>query len=311
PPDLIWADQETLAGLLADGQLQAVQSKGDPLPGLLENASADGKLWGVPLSAQGSLLLLYNRALSADPPATSDELIARSRKGQGGLVLAWDEPRWLLPWLYGFGGSITDADGQPTLDTPAMAAALNLFKELALANPAEVKTYGGGQRWFGEGEVAFAIDGDWSLAAYRALSETLDLGVAPLPVVPATGRRALPPLGGSFLMFQHDLAGDDLTRAKALATFLEQPTIQARLAHALGRLPASRQALNDPAIRVDPALAAAATMAGQAPGLPPTAAARCALFGIDVWLPSLLRGKLDQAATATAMQEEAEACITQ
>jgi arabinogalactan oligomer / maltooligosaccharide transport system substrate-binding protein len=311
PPDLIWADQETLAGLLADGQIQPVQAGGDPLPGLLEDASAQGKLWGVPLTAQGSLLLLYNRKLVDSPPGTSDELISRSRAGHAGLILVWDEPRWLLPWLYGFGGSVTSgADGDPTLDSPEMLAALNLFQELAVAAPPEVKTYRGGQRWFGEGEVAFNVDGDWALPEYRTLTATLDLGIAPLPLVPATGRRALPLISGSFLMFQHDLSGADLTRAQAFATYLETPATQARLAHALGRLPASLKALDDPAIRADPALSTAASMATQAPGLPPTKAARCALFAIDTWLPSLLRATLNQAETAKHMQDEAKACVT-
>ncbi|NNJ13137.1 extracellular solute-binding protein [Chloroflexales bacterium ZM16-3] len=312
PPDLIWADQEALAGLLADGQIQPTQATGDPLPGLLEDATTEGKLWGVPLTAQGTLLLLYNRQIATGPPETSDDLIVRSRAGGAGLVMAWDEPRWLLPWLYGFGGAITNSAGDtPTLDTPEMVSALGLLRELAAASPAEVKTYRGGQRWFGQGEVAFAVDGDWALPEYRTLTETLDLGVAPMPVVPATGQRALPVIGGTFLMLHRDLGGEDLARAKAFAAFLERPETQARLALALGRLPASRQVLDDPAIRSDPALTSAAAMAANAPGLPPTKASRCALFGIDVWLPSLLGGKLNQAETATNMQREAEACVTQ
>lgn len=309
PPDLIWADGETLAGLLADGQLRPAPDVGDPLPGLLEDVSAAGERWGVPLTARGFLLLLYNRKIAAGPPATSDELIVRSRAGGAGLVMSWAEPRWLLPWLNGFGGAVVGPDGAPSLDTPAMRSALGLLRELAVAGPSVVQTYRGGQRWFGQGEVAFAVDGDWALPEYRTLTDTLDLGIAPLPVVPATGRRALPPVSGSFLMFWRDLGGAELARAEAFAAFLAQPATQARLAGDLGRLPASRQALGDAKI-TDPALSAAATMAAAAPGLPPTRAARCALFGIDVWLPSLLQGRLDQAETAANMQGEAEACVT-
>lgn len=311
PPDMIWADQEALAGLLADGQLQPAPTLGDPLPGLLTDATADGKLWGVPLTAQGELLLLYNRKTTAIPPTTSDEMITRSREGSAGLVMAWDEPRWLLPWLYGFGGAPTSGpNGLPTLDTPEMRNALGLLRELAVASPTVVKSYQGGQRWFGAGEVAFAVDGDWALPTYRTLTTTLDLGIAPLPVIPATGRRALPMIAGSFLMFQRDLGGADLDRATAFATFLVSPQTQLRLVHDLGRLPVNQKALSDSAVRADPALAAAAAQAISAPGLPPTKAARCALFGIDTWLPSVLKGTLDQAQTATAMQQEAEACVT-
>jgi len=238
-------------------------------------------------------------------------MITRSREGSAGLVMAWDEPRWLLPWLYGFGGAPTSGpNGLPTLDTPEMRNALGLLRELAVASPTVVKSYQGGQRWFGAGEVAFAVDGDWALPTYRTLTTTLDLGIAPLPVIPATGRRALPMIAGSFLMFQRDLGGADLDRATAFATFLVSPQTQLRLVHDLGRLPVNQKALSDSAVRADPALAAAAAQAISAPGLPPTKAARCALFGIDTWLPSVLKGTLDQAQTATAMQQEAEACVT-
>ncbi|MEI7772748.1 MAG: extracellular solute-binding protein, partial [Chloroflexales bacterium] len=158
--------------------------------------------------------------------------------------------------------------------------------------------------------MAFAVDGDWALPEYRTLTDTLDLGIAPLPLIPATGRRALPLIGGSFLMLQRDLGGADLARAVAFAAFLAAPDAQARLARDLGRLPASRQALRDPALLADPALTAAATLAASAPGLPPTKAARCALLGVDTWLPSLLKDTLDQAKIASAMQQEAEACVT-
>ncbi|WP_129632964.1 extracellular solute-binding protein [Candidatus Oscillochloris fontis] len=311
-PDLIWADQETLAGLLADGRLQPIRSSGDPLPGLQTAATSQGQLWGIPLTAQNQLLLLYNRSRISNPPTTSDALISSSRSAQGGLVLAWNEPHWLVPWLYGFGGSLTaGADGAPSLNTPAMIAALNLFGELAVAAPTEVKTYRGGQRWFGAGEVGLAIDGEWALSEYRSLTETLDLGIAPLPRIPATNQAALPLISGSFLMLADDVSQDDMPHIEALVHYLEQPATQIELALALGRLPASLEALDDPRLQADPALAAAASQARRAPGLPPTKAARCALFGIDVWLPSLLKGTLDQTETAEAMQAEAEACVTQ
>jgi ABC-type glycerol-3-phosphate transport system substrate-binding protein len=191
-----------------------------------------------------------------------------------------------------------------------MRAALGLLRELYAAAPAAIATYRGGQRAFGRGEVAFAVDGDWALEEYRTLTDTLDLGVAALPVVPATGRPAAPPLGGSFLMLPRGLGGADLARARDALAFLGAAAAQSRLAAASGRLPAALAALASPAIGADPALAAAAALAARSPGLPPTKAARCALFGIDVWLPSLLKGRLDQAEAASAMQREAEACVT-
>lgn len=319
PPDLIWADGENLAGLIADGRLQPLPADlapADALPALRTAATAGGELWGMPVAASGALLLLYNKGLIDEAPTTSDALIVRARAAEtvevAGLVQAWDEARWALPWLYAFGGAPTSPDGQTiTLDTPAMTATLNLLRELYTAAPDDGAGYSRGRRLFAQGYAALAIDGDWSLPTYRAVSDTLELGIAPLPVVPATGRRAVPTLGGTFLMLARDLAGGPLDEGRAFAAFLAEPETQAGLAQALGRLPATAGGLarKGDGWAADPALAAAATLAGDAPGLPPTVAARCALYGIDVWLPSLLSGGIPASEIPTRMQREAEACL--
>ncbi|MGQ9926259.1 MAG: sugar ABC transporter substrate-binding protein [Chloroflexaceae bacterium] len=315
-PDLFWGDQELLAGLLADGQVQppGVAAPDDTLPALLTAATADDRLWGVPLAGRHSLLLLYNRALTPEAPITSDALIARSRaaatKEVAGLVMAWDEARWLLPWLYAFGGAPLALDSQTiSLDTPEMVAALGLLRELYVAAPGSGAGYQRGQRLFAQGYAAFAIDGDWALPRYRQVSDTLDLGIAPLPVVPATGRPAPGLLGGTYLLFQRDLSGKDLERARVFARWLLEPATQARIPATLARLPARTGALEAANVAADPLLAAMASGVAAAPGLPPTPAARCVLYAIDSWLPRLLDGASNQAETAAAMQAEAEQCL--
>ena len=315
-PDLFWGDQELLAGLLADGQVQppGVVAPDDTLPALLTAATAGDRLWGVPLAGRHSLLLLYNRALTPEAPVTSDALIARSRaaatKDVAGLVMAWDEARWLLPWLYAFGGAPLAPDGRTiSLDTPEMVAALGLLRELYAAAPDSGAGYQRGQRLFAQGYAAFAIDGDWALPRYRQISATLDLGIAPLPVVPATGRPAPGLLGGTYLLFQRDLSGKDLERARAFAGWLLEPATQARIPATLARLPARASALEAANVAADPLLAAMASGVAAAPGLPPTPAARCVLSAIDGWLPHLLDGALNQAEAAAAMQAEAEQCL--
>lgn len=317
PPDLIWADGQTLAGLLADGQIQPIgpaSAAGEALPALRTGAVSEGKLWGMPITAQTTLLLLYNRELIAEPPRTSDALIAQARAAtspeQAGLVQNWVEASWLLPWLYALGGAPTDAAGErPTLDTPAMEDALDLLRALYDAAPDNGDAYRRGQRLFAQGYAALTIDGDWSLEQYRAVSDTLTLGIAPLPAVSATGRPAAPLLGGSYLMLQRDLAGERLDQARAIVAALSIPPAQLQLARELGRLPALRPALGDLETD-DPALLAARAQVTRSPGLPPTLAARCAVYGINVWLRSRLSDQTDSAETATNMQREAEACVT-
>jgi len=316
PPDLVWSSTEDLGFLQREGMLQPADDGLEAsafLPAVIEGGTLDGQRWGTPLAAQGALLLLYNRALVAQPPRTTDELIVQSRaRGNGdtyGLVAGWAEPRWLLAWLDGFGGAPLSADAQPTLDTPQMLAALNLLKELRIAGPPAPSTYESGVKLFRQGRAAFALDGDWSLDHYRAYSDTLDLGIATLPAVPATGRVPVAPLGGVYLMYDRSLAGARREQALALGSALAHPPAQSRIARQIGQLPALRSALSDPALAADPALLAAVSQAARARGLPPTIALHCAWRAIGAKLAPVLMGELAPADAVRDMQASAEACM--
>ncbi len=315
-PDLIWADQNALVGLFADARIQplAAGNLADTIPALRTAATYADTLYGAPIAADGALLLLYNRALVAAPPTTSDELIVRARAAStadtAGLVMFWDDVRWLLPWFYAFGGALADSAGaRPTLDTPAMEQTLNLLRELYSSGPREGDAYIPGQRRFAAGFAALAVDGSWALPRYAAVSDTLDLGIAPLPRVPATGRAAAQVLNGTYLMVAGDRGSAAAALAEELIAFVQRPEVQERIPAQLGRLPALRTVLVSAAVRDDPALAAAAALADSAPNVPPSIAARCALFGIGVWLPVTLDGRIDLAEAPQRMQREAEACV--
>lgn len=316
-PDLIWASQEELALLQRDGLLQPAEDDirpADVLPATLIGAEIGGQRWGTPLAATGALLLLYNKKLTTDVPASTDELIVRtraqSRGGQAGLVAGWAEPRWFVALLSGYGGTLVGANGAPTLDTPQTIAALNLLKELRVAGPASPSTYADNARLFRRGAAAYALDGDWALDSYRQYTDTLELGIAPMPVVPATGRAAAPPLNGVYLMYSRDLAGTRLEQARVLATALLQPAAQARLAAEAGLLPALRSALADPAVQQQPALAATAAHAEAALGLPANTALRCAWDALALWLPAVLLDEQTPEQAAMRMQQDAQICVS-
>ncbi len=319
PPDLIWGDEEDLAGLLADKQLQPldpVEGAAAFLPATITSATAGGQIWGQPLAAQDFLLLFYNRTLLFEPPRTTDQLIIQSRAiqapGRAGIVAAWNEALWLLPWINGFGDTPTTPDGSwPALNTPAMVAALNLVRELRAAAPADQQDYAQANARFSAGEAALAIDGAWALPGYRNPESVVDFAVAPLPRVPATNRPAAPALGGTYLMFHRSLDGEELNQGQDFARFLVQPEVQLRIAANLQRLPALRSSLTAPAISGDAVLAAAAAQAEEAIGLPPTPGLRCALSGINVQLPAFLSEQIDPQEAAAAMQQFAEMCMVE
>lgn len=323
-PHLIWGNQDDLVELLIDEQIQpiggtpALADTADAarfVPAALEGARLDGQTWALPLALQDFFLLLYNQALVPQPPRTSDELITLSRDiardtEYYGLVAAWQEYRWFTAWLNGVGGTLTTADGrQPALDTPAMVSALNLLLELRRAAPEEQQSYADVRALFGAGEAALAVDGDWSLPAYRALEPPLPFAIAPLPRVPATGRVAAPVASVTYLMFPRDLAGERLQEARAFASYVLTPAVQLRIARTLQRVPALRAVLTEPDITGDTLLAAAAIQAQDAMVLPPTEAARCALWAISQQLPPVLDEELEQQEAAEAMQQSAEWCL--
>jgi ABC-type glycerol-3-phosphate transport system substrate-binding protein len=319
-PDAVWGDQDDLADLRFDGLLAPLE------PGLVdmnadafaraasEGARADAQLWGFPVLLKDALLLYHNRALAANLPTTSDELIAQSRAAldaeQYGLVAPWAEARWLLAWYSGFGGALTSDDGErPTLNTPAMLDALNLTLELQRAAPPDLLRYREGRRLFRNGSVAFALDGDWSLPLYSDPALALDLGIAALPRVAATGRAAVAPRGASYLLVLADGDSQAQPLLTALLSHLATVETQRELATASGRLPALRAAL-DGFAPANAAQAAALVAAADTPGLPPTGAARCAQRAVENQLALVLAGDQPKERAPEAMQREAEACAT-
>ncbi|MBO9314715.1 MAG: extracellular solute-binding protein [Chloroflexus sp.] len=313
PPDLIWANQEALVGLLADNALAPlnVDLPLDVLPGLQAIAQTDTTLWGAPITAQDMLLLLYQP--DRTPPTTTADLVTLTQAARtperAGFVQGWGAARWLAPWLYAAGGAFTTPDGtQPTLDTPAMTATLTLLRDLYRAAPRNGDSYAHGQRLLVQGMAAYAIDGDWAWSTYQTISDTFQIGIAPLPTF--AGAPARPLIGGSLLMRHRDgqATTDDIT---ALLNVLYRPEVQLRLSEALGRLPALGSLLSDPSIQSNPRRAVAAAHAATAPGLPPTPAARCAVFGIESYLYSATTGDLPLNDIPAKMQQAALACLRQ
>ncbi|NJO07112.1 MAG: extracellular solute-binding protein [Chloroflexaceae bacterium] len=317
-PDMIWADQDVLAELLIDGQLQptATLDPAQVVSAALTGATADGHLWGVPLLLDNFLLLLYNRQLIGQPPTNSDDLIIASRGTQQGnrfgIAANWTAARWAVPWLAGFGGALTTPDGnQPTLNTPQMISTLNLLRELQRAAPPAETTTTSPLEPFAAGNVAMALDGTWALSVYQQAPVAPDLGVAPLPRVSATGQPAATLVDVTYLLLPATLEGELLAAVQGFAAYLSMPPIQAQLARDLQRAPALRASLTDQLLTDDPLLMALATQAEAAISVPPTRGTRCALAAIDTQLPLLTEGQMPAEEIATVMQRQADGCITQ
>ncbi len=230
-------------------------------PATVEAFTYEGHLYGLPL-AYKCLALFSNRALVAEPPATTDELVAFARRfrdaspaGRPRYAIAWQatEPFFHAPWMHGFGGGFFAEDGRAVqLDRPgnarSMAWVRALLREGLIPDEATGTLV---TNLFNQGLAAMVVNGPWFLGE---IDPGVDFAVSPLPVVSETGRPAAPFLSVEGVMLsgyaRHPQA------ARALARWLVAPE-QAVARAVKGRQSvATMAAYDDPRVAADPVLSA-------------------------------------------------------
>ncbi len=318
PPDLLWTVNDHAGPFTAADIIQPVDGLFDLgiyVSSALEAVRLDKKTWGVPIANGNHLMLLYNKDLIAMPPQTTDELIEVGKKlsTSGTYALVWNqtEPFWLVPWLGGFKGKVFAADGvTPTLDTPAMVAALKFLADMKLKHkiiPAE-SDYNGADAVFREGKSAMIINGDWSLGDYKKIFGT-KLGIARIPKVSATGEWPKPYTSGAFFMIPRDLKGDKLAADRLFISYVTSKPVQLDMVKTLSRLPALKAALDDPVIKEDPYLKGSADQMVVGTPMPTVIEMRCNWDSMKPELIAVMSGRKSAEDAAAAMQQAAEACV--
>lgn len=313
PWDLVLGDAALLAALQQRNALQPLDGllPADALADLVTpartGASRDGHLWGLADTVGLHLLLFYNRDLIAVPPADTNELtsVAQSftRRDQWGLAMNSYDPLWVVPWLAAYGGWLTDAAGNPALDSPAMVEALTLHLRWHgdLAGVAPPATQSEARQLFVEGKAAMMIDGDWAIGELRQVS-AVKWGVAPLPLVGDTGRAAAPLVMGRYWALRRDMPPDSARAALDFLAYVFSPARQLSWTTRFGQLPANRRALEDPRILSDPWLRASAQQMQTGRGLQLGVDANRLLDAMRGPLRALLDGDMVPEEAAKAMQ---------
>ena len=314
PVDVVLGNAQLAAAMQARGRLEAIDGWFDPeqlagfCPPAMTSVSRDDQVWGLPDSVGFSLLLYYNQDLVSTPPADTDEMLSMAQsltlRDQWGLALNSYDPLWLLPWLTPYGGWLTDSEGTPTLDSPAMVDALTLYlgwhgRLTGVAPPAE---YVDARQLFMDGKAAMLIDGDWAMAELDN-SGGLNWAVSTLPAVGGTGQPAAPLILGRYW-----LVGSGLTKAKqaAVAQFLTDVTrVDRQLAWAerFGLLPAQKSALDALLTKNDPWLSVQVEQLEAGHGLVLGADANQILDAIRQPLRQVLDGDLVPEDAARRMQQ--------
>jgi len=317
-PDILWTVSDHAGPFVAADIVEAIDNLFDLniyVDSAMDAVKLEGKYWGIPISNGNQLMLLYNKKLIAEAPKDTDELFAVGKKltTGGNYALVWNqtEPFWMVPWLGGFKGKVFAEDGvTPTLNTPEMVATLKFLHEMkfdAKIVPLECD-YDAADTLFKEGKAAMIINGDWSISGYvSALGD--DLGVARIPKVSATGEWPKPYTSGVYFMLAKGISGDKLKATQDFIAFVSSKEKQLEMVKLLNRLPAVKEALEDPLITEDPILKGSADQMVVGTPMPTVLEMRC---NWDSMKPEMLAVLADTKSPEDAvidMQKSADACI--
>ena len=170
----------------------------------LQSMRFNNALYAIPAS-QSTLSLIYNKDLfdeknisyPSDSWTLTDFLSAAKALTDDeiqGLALPFKVFIWWAPFHLGFGGSLFDENGQPSLGTEAGVQAMQWLLDLEHQHKIVAKGKGydieNVKTSFIQSRIAMAVDGSWNWTNYR--NNGLNIGQSLLPLVPSTGKRISP-----------------------------------------------------------------------------------------------------------------------
>ena len=268
-------------------------------------------LYGLPL-AYKSAALFYNKALVTKPPTTTAELLELGRRltdrkaGRFGLVYENVKLFFHAAWLHGFGGEVFDERGQLHVVTPAAVRALEWARLLGGPDGIVPPETSGVllSTLFNEGKAAMAMSGPWFVGEIRP---GVSYGVAPLPIVSETGRRAEPFLGVEAVLMS--AYARDKKAAFRVMQYLagdEAALLRARTAR---QTVANVAAYRDPRIAKDPLIAAFRQQLDDARVMPGTPEMRIAWSPYDMAIQQVVALGGDPNAALREAEQKIQAYL--
>lgn len=235
-------------GILAPiGPLLAEDALENYLPMTLDAATYKDTLYQLPLYFE-TLLFMYNRRYMQDEevPATTGQLLSymenNTGRGRYGFVEQHSTAYYSAAWVHGFGGSIIDGSGVPFPDGQAVKDALRYHAQFVALMPGETE-YNTVNTLFLEGKADATIGGPWMVPSARAAE--IDLGIAPMPTVDATGKPLAPYSGVQGIHVLKYAAEQKTEAVKKLLAALTDPAVGTDLALASGCAPANALCYDD------------------------------------------------------------------
>lgn len=229
----------------------------------LESAQFQGAQYMLPDRNGNELLLIYNKALVPDAPATMEELIEEGQALQDAGTIQYPltfnkvEPFFSIPFYAAFDGQIFDdvtaEHPTPTLDTQATADWMAYLKMLQDEKVIPQDADGDvSDSLFKEGKTAFIINGPWGLSAYEEAG--IDYGIAAIPSINGKDSSALTAVKGYSVA--KSVEGEKLDAVKEFLTFMNTEESQVALAKVHQQSPTLTAAINNEEIANDAVISA-------------------------------------------------------
>ncbi|MGB5543952.1 MAG: extracellular solute-binding protein, partial [Gammaproteobacteria bacterium] len=167
------------------------------IPDLMDPMTFRGTVYGLPFNYK-SITLIYNKALVANPPKTSAELVATARKltdasiGNFGLAYEYSNYFFHAALMNAFGGRVFDPGPTPSVNIPENIKAVDLMMTWYKTDgilPADPSAALIGSL-FNSGKAAMVLSGPWFLSE---VEDDVDFGLAMLPVVDEAGGKPMAP----------------------------------------------------------------------------------------------------------------------
>jgi multiple sugar transport system substrate-binding protein len=235
----------------------------DVLPGPAASVTWKDKVYGIPTNTNVQLLW-YRKDLVPTPPKTWDEMIEMAKKlppGEGNILEQGQKYEGYVVWFNNLvasgGGTIVDAEGNPTLDQSAVKAA-EIIKNVATSGRADpalsTAQEDQGRLAFEQGKGAFLLNWPYVWAAAHADAETSEvtkkvadnMGYAPYPRV-NPDEPAHVSIGGANLSISNTGKNPELATKAALC--MTQEKYQKEEAIKEGLPPVMNKVYDDPEVR--------------------------------------------------------------
>lgn len=279
----------------------------------------EGQPWMVADQIGNQLMLVYDRQMVGRPPETLEELIVLGKKltlrnedRVERYALTWNyaEPYFFIPFLTGFGGWIMDAEGNPTLDTPEMRAALQFVLDLRDKHGLipRYEDYNTANLMFLRKRAAMIINGPWAWSDYGVPESSM---LALLPVNTATGLRCRPVIAAKGYCLSINTPPEKFALVRRVLEFFTGEEMQLAMAQRLFTTPTLRRALESPEFRGNAVLQLALEQSKNAVPMPINAKLRYIWDGIRGPYRRVFTGDLTPDEAARAMQREAEERIAE